>query len=163
MAISETSAALLAVLPLFFFVFWLWMSKWRWRNHVWADIELQEGKVVRKRFRPDKHGLLQTVWGTYATEPHAFSLVRDRPMFRYKQGSPFPIRYDILRQLDKKGVLIELMNPFPVVIPAETLSTFLKQHLFQDAYASRFGMILVLLIAIGFVGILVAGLYLRGG
>ena len=163
MAISEMSAALIAVLPVFLIFFWLWMFKWRWRHHVWADIELREGETKIRRYRPTKDGILDTEWGMFATDPNAFSLLKGRPKFRYKQGGgPFAIRYDLHRSVDKRGTIIEMTNAFPVVIPERTFASFMKQHLFQDAYGNRFGMILILLLAIGFVGLLVVGLYMRG-
>jgi len=162
MAVSETSAALLAVLPLLFFTIFLWLTKWRWRHHVWADIELNEGKAIIRRFKPNGNGILDTKWGMFATDPHAYDLLKGRPRFRYKQGGgPFPIRFDVHRSMDKRGVLIEMTNAFPVVIPERTFATFMKQHLVADIYSSKFGMILIVLIGIAFLGLLVIGLYLR--
>ena len=83
-------------------------------------------------------------------------------MFRYKQGDPCPIRYDTKKVVSENpGTVIEVANAERVVIPAAALAVFMKQKLFADAYANRFGLFLLVFLGIAFVGILVAGLYLR--
>ena len=160
--VSASEVVIAALAPMGTLLLFLWLTNWRWRRHVWADIELQEGKVVKRRVRPNAEGVLETRWGNYMTHPHAISIFRNKPMFRYKQGDPFPIRYDTKKIVSENpGTVIEVANAERVVIPAAALAVFMKQKLFADAYANRFGLFLLVFLGIAFVGILVAGLYLR--
>jgi len=138
--VSAPEFVTLALTPVATLLLFWWLTTWRWRRHVWADIELQEGKAVRRRFRPDKDGILETRWGNYFTHPHALSkkVVSENP-----------------------GTVIEVANPERVVIPAPALAVFMKQKLFADAYANRFGMMLLLLLGLAIVAMLVIGLYIR--
>lgn len=160
--VSAQDLVILAFTPMFAVLFFQWVLVWRWRRHVWVDIELQEGKVVKRRFRPDNDGVLTTKWGNFLTHPHAVSIFKGKPMFRYRQGDPLPIRYDVKKLIkENPGEIIEVANAERVVIPAQTLAVFMKQRLFADAYANRFGVFLLLILGLAFVGLLVIGLYLR--
>ena len=160
--VSAPEFVTLALTPVGTLLLFWWLTTWRWRRHVWADIELQEGKAMRRRFRPDKDGIIETRWGNYFTHPHALSIFRGKPMFRYKQGDPFPIRYDTKKVVSENpGTVIEVANAERVVIPAPALAVFMKQKLFADAYANRFGMMLLLLLGLAVVAMLVIGLYIR--
>jgi len=168
MAITETTAALLAVLPLVLIFMWWWSTVRRWKHHVWVSMDLEEGKSVVKRYRPNKDGLLDTPWGTYYTHPHAFTLLKGRPLFRFAQGDMNPIRFDKSKVVSVsknpgKETITYVTNAKHVTIPAGTATVFFKQHLFRDAFSRSAGLLILLLLGFGFIGLLIIGLYLRQG
>lgn len=160
---AVTDLVILALAPVGVVLWFMWFMNWRWRKHVWADIELNEGKSPVKRFKPDADGVLHTRWGDYFTHASAFTLRRGRPLFRYRQGDPFPIRYDKKKVMsdNPKHKVIEIANAERVVIPATTLAVFLKQKTYEQIYSSKFGMLFLLFIAVVVIGMMVIGLYLR--
>jgi hypothetical protein len=169
MAIDERTAAILAVLPLLLFFMWYWLAVRRWKHHVWVSMDLDEGKSVVKRFRPGKDGILDTQWGLYYTHPHAFTLFRGKPLFRFAQGDMNPIRYDkskvvtVSKNPGNVEKITYVVNAKHVTIPAGSASVFFKQHLFRDAYARSVGLILLLILGFGFIAIMIIGLYMRQG
>lgn len=157
---------MIALVPVGTVLFVLYMMSWRWRHHVWADIELDQGKSPVKRYRPDDDGWLHTKWGDYATDAHAFTIRKRLPLFRYRQGDPFPIIYDkkkVVSDNPGKGKVIYIANPQRVAIPATAMAVFMKQKTFEQIYASKFGIMLLLVLGMAIIGLLVIGLYLRVG
>lgn len=158
---NEVAYLTLGLVP-FVALLFVFVRRWRLRNHVWVDMELKQGKVRRKLVIPNANGTISTEWGVYLTKPDAFTLFKERPLFRYRQGSPLPIKYTTKRVMSENpGRLIEITNPEPQVIPAETLEVFMKQKLFADAYSKSLGIIIVLILGFLVIALLIIGLYVQ--
>jgi len=164
----------LSIFGLFAFRFLKWF---RHRNDVYVDLDLRQGKTIRYEMKPVKDGTLRIKdTGRYLAWGGAFTLFKGKPLFRFREGDPRPIRFfkDPAAQAPKAlanggtpevrewfQMPIELAGAEHAIVPAESLEVFLKQHLFADAYASRLGLLVLLGLGILVILFAVVGLYAR--
>lgn len=161
MVSAGEALAIIALLPVGMLLFLQWALVWRWRGYVWADIDLGH-RAVRRRYKPNAEAKLETKWGRYMVVG-VFTTFRGLPLYRYRLDYPFPIRYEVKHVKDKdKKEIIETVNAWPVVIPAQTLATMDDQHTYRDIYQNRVGLMVLMFLGIVAVFLLVVGLYIRG-
>lgn len=134
------------------------------RFHVWVELNLTTGKTLPRRLmRPDGDGTIHYRGGAYLTSSTAFVLYKDRPLFRYMEGDPRPIRYTTKYAVSTNPGELVKVPPTAAhqVVPAKTLEILVKQHLFADAYANRGTLLLLLIAGMVVIFFAVVGLYLR--
>jgi len=183
--ITLVGAAVLGFLPLMF-ILPLVIRRWLRRDHVYAEVDVPDGRTRKFHQKPDAKGDLHFLKGTYHTMPGAFTMVNagtglgQGRLFRYVKGSGWPLvprlkaMYEVIpAKADEatKGaanggspITVRKLTGYEAyferqVVPAEAEEVFFKQHLFADAYSGRGGLLLVLLIGLFLLGILVVGLY----
>jgi hypothetical protein len=136
----------------------------RWylkRNHVWIDIELREGRSVRKLLKP-KDGQLETPWGSYLLDPYRFTMYRGRPLYRFREGDPRPHVYAVRKVVSANpGEVKEIVSLEPVTIPSKMIATAMRQRVFAQIYERGAGQILIVALLVIILLVLV-GVGLRG-
>jgi len=149
------------------------IRRWLWRNHVWFEITTKVGKKVLELQKPledAKHTTyFKTNWGIYYPES---ALVQQhdggwrmgglKNLFEFTQGDPRPVSTSThwVRSTNP-GSLQKVSVKAHQVIPSETLAVYMDQHDYADAYSGKWGILLYVFIGLGFVALLVIGLYVE--
>ncbi len=145
------------------------------RDHVWMDIDLKTGRNKRFLIKPDfteKGSPLRSKYGTFYPEadrlpPPMYDGGWRRgglkPLFRFVQGDPRRILYTTKFVMSANpGKLEKVSVAAHQVIPSETVSVYLNQHDYAEAYSGQSRLLLILILAaMGLLVLLVFGLYAR--
>lgn len=161
----------------------LMVRRWHFRNHVWVELRLNKGEKDLFLCLPEKDGSLETAYGRYVPSPNVpFEMFNGgwhnggkKQIFSFYQGDPRPIRYTqtyvFVKPTHEQGAstnggtreLMKVSVAGHQVIPAETLSVFMKQKLFGDIYQKKELLIMILLLGMFVLFVMMLILLARGG
>lgn len=167
-------------ITIFFFIFLVFLIRRRKkRGYVWLEVKTPSRTVV-KQVPPNRDGRTVSFRAAKGRDEHLYYLMPEamehydggwvfpdpKPRFRFVEGKPFPYRYATKKVTSNNPghdvVRYESWDE-PVTPSSRALQVFFDDDTLAQVYHNRLNAILVLLLlAILFIGIMVIGLYARG-